>query len=165
MEAEDARRFAACIAALAVATRGELDDPTIELYFRALEDVPIDLLEAASIELARTSQWFPRPAEWRRAVDIILDRTQQVHGALGPARGPDGQLLLPGDVGAPWQCPECDGTGWRRVETPCEKTGCFGPGRDKGPHTHPAVTRCTNAQCEQERTTAAARRRRYFKEG
>jgi len=165
MEAEDATRFAACIAALAVATRGELDDPTIELYFRALEDVPIDLLEAASIELARTAQWFPRPAEWRRAVDIILDRGAQVRDALGPARGADGQLLLPGATGGPWQCPECDGTGWRPVDTPCEKTGCFGPGRDRGPHTHTAVTRCTNEQCAQTRADAAARKRRYFKEG
>lgn len=165
MEAEDAQRFAACIAALALATRGELDDPTIELYFRALEDVPIDLLEAAVVELARTATWFPRPAEWRQAVDTILDRTDRVRDALGPARGPDGQLLLPGDVGGPWRCPDCDGSGWIQVQNPCERTGCFGPGKDRGPHTHPAVQRCTNAQCAQERTSALARRRRYFKEG
>lgn len=165
MEAEDARRFAACIAALAVATRGELDDPTIELYFRALEDVPIDLLEAASVELAKTSTFFPRPAEWRKAVDTILDRTDRLRDALGPPRGPEGQLLLPGNVGGPWQCPDCDGSGWVRVQMPCQRTGCFGPQGDKGDHSHPAVTRCTNVQCEQERTSAAARRRRYFKEG
>lgn len=164
MEAEDATRFAACIAALAVATRGELDDPTIELYFRALEDVPIDLLEAASIELARTAQWFPRPAEWRKAVDVILDRTQQLRGALGPARGTDGQLLLPGQTGGPWMCPDCDNTGWVYVDVPCTRAGCFGPKKTEGPHTHPATTRCTNTECERRRVDLAARRRRYFKE-
>lgn len=162
MEAEDATRFAACIAALAVATRGELDDPTIELYFRALEDVPIDLLEAASIELARTMQWFPRPAEWRRAVDIILDRTRRSHALIG---GPTSQLSLPGDVDAPWFCENCEGTGWVLVDMPCEKTGCFGPGRDKGPHTHKATTRCAVPRCLEQRTAATASRKRYFKEG
>jgi hypothetical protein len=41
-------RFAHTIAGLGVAMRQEIDDPTIELYDRALEDVPIELLEAAA---------------------------------------------------------------------------------------------------------------------
>lgn len=148
----DAHRFAQTIAALAVATRGELDDPTIELYARALEDVPMDLLEAASIELAKESTFFPRPAEWRGAVDKILDRQAR----LKPAKE---QLQLPGEVSAEnWRCPDCDGTGWAETTRSCER---YCKGTDGQPHTHPAVAPCGNTYCSARRRQKAEAQRRY----
>lgn len=152
-------RFAQTITALAVATRGELDDPTIELYDRALADVPIHLLEAAAVELAKTSTFFPRPAEWRDAVDTILDRSERLKLA-----GPQ-QQQLPGEVDPEaWRCPDCDGTGWVHSMTArtCDKPACRP--RDTPPgtiHHHRGVTRCENAFCLTRRQRAAEAKRRY----
>lgn len=150
----DAPRFAQVISALAIATRGELDDPTIELYARALEDVPINLLEAASIELARESTFFPRPAEWRVAVDKILDRQERLKQI-----GSGSQLQLPGEVGAgeDWRCPDCDNTGWVQTERPCERR-CHGT---DGPHTHSAAAPCGNTFCAARRRQRAEEKKRY----
>lgn len=153
MEDQDAGRFAACITALAIATKGELDEPTIELYFRALADVPIHLLEAGSVELARTARFFPRPAEWRAAVDTILDRSQR--------KDLPGQPALPGVIGEAWRCPDCDNTGWVYLNQPCEKRTCWEAQNSDGPHSHVATTRCTNPDCLSRRQELAARRRRY----
>lgn len=150
-------RFATCITALAVATRGELDDPTIELYDRALADVPIHLLEAAAVELAKTSTFFPRPAEWRTAVDTILDRSERLKLAGST------QLQLPGEVGVDdWRCPDCDNTGWRAADRTCEKPACRPEGTPPGTiHTHRGVARCENTFCASRRQKAAEAKRRY----
>ncbi len=151
----DAARFAQTIAALAVATRWELDDPTIELYARALEDIPMDLLEAAAIELARESTFFPRPAEWRNAVDKILDRQDRVKQLTGGS-----QLQLPGEVSTEnWRCPDCDNTGWVNTTMDCQRR-CHGT---DGPHTHSAAAPCGNAFCQAQRRRVAASKRRYGK--
>lgn len=154
----DAEKFAQVIAALAVATRGEIDDPTIELYFRALMDVPMNLLEAAAVELARDVVFFPRPAEWRVAVDRILDRQERLQ-----LPAPEEQLRLEGQIGggAAWRCEDCDNTGF----VASDKNGaCGAPDRcdlaGRGvQHAH----RCEHAFCVQRRQQAAAAKRRYAK--
>lgn len=153
----DAPKFAETIAALAVATRGELDDPTIELYFRALNDVPMDLLAAAAVELARDATFFPKPSEWRGAVDRVLDRQEK----LREIAGPKGQLQLPGEVGAgeDWRCPDCDNTGY---VISAEDGACSSPEQcrfaTKGVrHTH----QCANMFCCTRRRQAFERKRRY----
>lgn len=147
-------RFAQAITTLAVATRGELDDPTIELYDRALRDVPIDLLEHAAVELAKGSTFFPRPAEWRTMVDEILDRQQRARLASGER----GQLALPGEVGAgdDWRCEDCANTGHVvYVDGKCGK-GCKFETLSKR-HTHS----CESVFCIERRRRVLEARRRY----
>lgn len=151
-------RFATTITALAVATRGELDDPTIELYDRALMDVPIHLLEAAAVELAKTSTFFPRPAEWRAAVDLILDRSERVKSLGAPQ-----QAQLPGDVGE-FRCPDCDNTGFVTIDVPCDRWMCRPPGTPiEQAHSHNRAKRCANTFCHQRRQAVYEKTRRYGK--
>lgn len=164
MTAHDVQKFAETIAALALAMRTDLDDPTIDLYFHSLQDVPMELLSAAAVELAKEAVFFPKPAEWRQAVDRILDRQARIqqHQLAGTA-----QLELPGDVGAgeQWTCPECDNTGWAPTTISCSRLGCVGSNDEGSPHTHTATRRCGNSFCKARRERLAARRRRYSKRG
>jgi hypothetical protein len=157
MNEQDTDRFAGTIAALAIATRGDVDDATIELYFRALIDVPFNLLEAAAVELARESVFFPRPAEWRVAVDKVLDRQARLRALDGPR----GQLQLPGEVGNPddYRCPDCDNTSWvvSDEDGSCsDRERCEWAQRGRR-HTH----RCVNAYCVERRRQAREAQRRY----
>src|SRR5262252_2332148 len=101
---------------LATATRADVDDPTIELYFRALADVPLSLLEQATVELAATAKFMPRPVEIREAVDELLDRRQRMREIAGPSN----QLALPGEVGE-FVCADCGNTGFVTTETVCDR--------------------------------------------
>lgn len=60
------------IAALAKIFGEAMDDIRLEGYLAALEDVPTPALQAGLRHAARTCQWFPKPAEVRRAVDAAL---------------------------------------------------------------------------------------------
>lgn len=153
MDADDSERFANCMASLSAATRAELDEGTVDLYFQALEDIPIHLIQAAAVELARSASYFPKVADWRKAVDTILDR--------GERRELPGQKVLPGVLGEAWRCPDCDNTGWVYVTMPCDKRTCWEAQNSAGPHSHTATTRCTNPDCLSRRQELAARRRRY----
>lgn len=161
----DSARFAVAIANVAIAARIELDDPTIEVYWRALEDVPIELVERAARELEKTATFFPRPAEWRAAVDGLLDKAERATLPTG------GQMLLPGDVGTAaageYRCPACDNTGWSTTESHCEKPACHPgtriPRNAPGPHLHRAVSRCADAYCASRRKRVAEMKRRYGK--
>jgi hypothetical protein len=160
MTASRDERFVTTISALAVATRaaGEVDEPTIELYIRALEDVPIDLLESAAVEMVRELTWFPRPAEWREYVDKVLDSRERFGSQKALASG---QMALPGEVAVRGEirCAECDGTGWVQSA----KTGeCSSTERCelavKGvSHTH----RCADAVCVARRRRKAEVKKRY----
>jgi hypothetical protein len=154
MTRADVPRFGTIIAALSLATRGDVDEPTIELYFRALIDVPINLLDQAAVELAATAKWMPKPAEWREAVDALLDRRQRLQ-ALGPST----QLALPGEVGE-YRCEDCDNTGRVSVEVVCEKGESCGRYKVQ-PHSHSYSRRCDNRYCVEARNQKAAAARRY----
>jgi hypothetical protein len=160
MEGRDTERFAACIATLALAYRTDLDDAAVELYFRALEDVPMHLLEAASVELARTSSFFPKVAEWRRAVDTILERDHRLQPPLKWQQAALPGTVLPGAI-EEWRCPDCDNTGWVYTTMQCERRVCLEARDVEGPHSHTATTRCTNPQCLDYRAALRARKRRY----
>lgn len=60
------------ITALAELLGEALSEVRLEGYLAALEDVPTPALQAGLRHAARTSQWFPKPAELRRAVDAAL---------------------------------------------------------------------------------------------
>lgn len=148
-------RFARCALALAAATRADVDEATLEIYWRALHDVPIKLLEEASIELAATAKFMPKPVEWRQAVDEVLDRRQR----LQEIAGPNGQPKLPGEIGE-YECPVCENTGWEFFEKECDRPACV----DRKPgetHTHRWTKRCTNTFCQKARQQKAERDRRY----
>ena len=99
------------------------------------------------MELGRSVTFFPKAAEWREAVDRMLDRAQR-RGI--PLPGPAGRLQLGGEVVQVDEnrCPDCDNTGF-------EHSASFAV---KGlPHVH----RCTNAFCAQRRQRALEKSRRY----
>jgi hypothetical protein len=142
-------RFVATITALAAATRGHLDEAVIGLYYQALADIPIQLLDVAAVELAKGTTFMPAPAEWRKACDQVLERTPPRHPELPPP---------PNDY-TPF-CAECDDTGWVHFPQTCEKRTC---GRD-GPHDHTMVSRCSNPGCLERRRQKLEERRRYYRE-
>jgi hypothetical protein len=156
MNRHDAPRFAATITALAVATRGELDDAIIELYYRALEDVPMDLLEAGAVELAKRAEFFPRPAEWRLAVDRLLELQQRLI-ATGQVR-----LLPAGDE--EYVCAFCENTGWVQTWFECKRHICRPKdSQAESVHTHQGVTPCSEERCLERRARLRTQRRRYGK--
>ncbi len=146
-----AARFATIIAPLAVTLRTDLDEPTILMYFRALSDVPMNLLEAAAVELAATAKFFPKPAEWREAVDEILDRRERLKEI-----DKGHQALLPGEVGE-YECPDCGNSGFIITQQACNR-GC----RVKlAEHTHDVATRCSQKYCVENRKQKAEAAKRY----
>jgi hypothetical protein len=148
-----AARFAAIIAPLAVSLRADIDEPTIMMYFRALSDVPMQLLEAAAVELAATAKFFPKPAEWREAVDEILDRRERMK-ALDKSE----QALLPGEIGE-YECPDCGNTGFVVEAVRCDKgLRC----RVKtAEHTHDLARRCEQKYCQRYRQQKLDNAKRY----
>jgi len=152
MRFEDDERFARLITTLAIATNTKLDTPTIELYFRALMDVPIELLEVAAIPLVQAARFFPKVAEWRIACDKVLDARD--HAALGTGT----QLQLGGDVGD-GRCPTCDGTGWVHIEQECAREWRCHQYVQGAPHTHTHVKRCD--ECKGARDRKAEMDKRY----
>ena len=154
MDYGDAPKFAQIISALAIATRAEIDEPTIHLYFRALMHCPLNLLERAAVNLASSAKFMPKPAEWLEAVDRMLDDRDR-----GRALTAGQQPALPGDVGT-WTCPDCENTGWVVGMHACHRERCvYGP----DPHEHSGSVRCTNETCIRQRELAAAKKKRYSK--
>jgi hypothetical protein len=148
-------RFSRCILALATALRAEIDDPTMEIYWRAVRHAPIQLLESAAEELAGTARFMPKPAEWLQAVDELLDRRARVQAIAGPK----GQPLLPGEIGE-YQCEDCGNSGWITIDRICDG-GCKASEKLKPGHRHSSAQRCTNAYCKAAREQKAERRKRY----
>lgn len=60
------------IGTLAVATGKELDDETTEVYFAALQDVPLDTLQAATGRLINSQKFFPSVGEIRAKCDHVV---------------------------------------------------------------------------------------------
>ena len=94
MTATDKVRFAQAFNRLAVTTRlpaAEGDAAMQRLFFEGLSDYPVEAVEAAALEIARKSQWFPKLAEWRDAVKVA--RRTAASRLPAPRR-----LELPGEV-------------------------------------------------------------------
>jgi hypothetical protein len=155
----DSPRFAQTMAGVALATRTELDDTTMELYFKALEDIPMDLVEAGAVELVKGLKFWPMPAEWRAACDTILDRQARLNQM--------GQLRLTGNVSVDdFHCEACDDTGWAEIAFDCERLICRPTGTPPGTiHPHTGVTPCLNPDCVRRRGAEFQRGRRYAKKG
>ncbi|RMD57454.1 hypothetical protein D6833_13885 [Candidatus Parcubacteria bacterium] len=51
----------------------EVPEETVEMYVRLLDDLPVDALRAAALQLATTSKWFPTVAEIREAAFALME--------------------------------------------------------------------------------------------
>lgn len=124
----DKKRFDVAFNRLAVATRLPADegDPVMkQTYWEGLSELPIEAVEVAAANLAKTLGWFPKLAEWREAAkvhrSVLLDR------ALTPARE------------EPWkhECEDCEDTGWRTFHcVPGTDVNCGRPKCIKGEYLH-----------------------------
>lgn len=64
--------FALAFGRLALAHHIELDQPTMEVYWESLSDVPIQQLVPALTHLTRhAAGFFPKPGEIRKVVDAL----------------------------------------------------------------------------------------------
>lgn len=116
--------------------------PSLQTHWVGLQDVPLDLLQAACREAARRCERFPAPAELRQFVNelprllppeptrTVPLETPQHLGAL-----PTGQPIVQTAVFTPW-CRTCGDTGW-------EPTVIYRAARGMPvPEGAPAVQRC-----------------------
>lgn len=71
MTTTDAERFGICLAGIAEIYDRRLSDATIVLYFRALQDFPIEIVEGAFDQFLKSddSRSFPRPGQIRSIVE------------------------------------------------------------------------------------------------
>ena len=77
MTNQDRTRFAKAINSAALLFDRTLSDPVIDLYFRALEDLPIESVEAAIMRSIQENTFFPKPAELRQVVlGSVADRAE-----------------------------------------------------------------------------------------
>lgn len=130
-------RFARSFNALEIATRVQPDaDPRvreerIELYFKTLENLPIEAIEDGAVHLARTSSWFPKTAEWHDAAsEAVAMRFRQTAGKVRDE---------------PWHTehPECGDTGWLQQEcTASSRCGREYCRRQPDDFTHTYVEPC-----------------------
>ena len=121
------------IAALAELFSEVMNDIRLEGYLAALEDVPTPALQAGLRHAARTCQWFPKPAEVRRAVDAAL-ASQRV---LDKARE---QVVRDDDWRVAHHCQICADTGWAYVRRGTQAVVPFG--QVVGSHADWAVRPC-----------------------
>lgn len=155
MTPHDAPRFFAAIAKLAVMHRIEFDKAMGRLYYEALADIPIDVLEAALDFLVKhAGEWFPKTEEIRSTCDLVSEevhkaRVQDELRALPPPaqealalEGTSAQveekiLPLPGgpmtvkvrhDVSG-YHCDRCEDTGYMKVCRCEDASRCNAHGR------------------------------------
>lgn len=154
MTNQDDQAFLVLMQAMAAALRAELDDPTIELYFRGLQDIPYELVAEAGERLLVGARFFPRIAEWRASVDLVIEDRQRQKRALQGRQQP----LLPGEVGE-GKCPTCDDTGWELFEKPCEKRLMCPSANGHEDHAHTWSRRCET--CREKRAARREEEKRY----
>ncbi len=110
-ETMERRAFAVAFGRLALAHHTELDDPTMEVYWESLRDIPIQALVATLAHLTiHAAGYFPKTGEIRRAVDEHNDKIQR----MLPTGWPTGPC-----------CADCDDTTWRDVRGMVERCPCW----------------------------------------
>lgn len=66
----DAERFSIAILALGEALGEQVSEPRLKAYFAALSDLSIEQVEEAAGRLLRTARFFPKPVDFREAVQL-----------------------------------------------------------------------------------------------
>jgi hypothetical protein len=151
----DRLEFAQAFNILAVSTRlptGEADAAMQEIYWRGLEDLPVDVVALAAESLSKASQWFPKVSEWREAATEL--RLQQV-------------LRLPPGREEPWQheCEACQDGGWEVLRCypgtgkNCGRKRCMEGGGSTYEHGYAVRCSCrdTNRTFQRHHTPKASR--------
>lgn len=75
----DFRKVMAVLAA--TYPRQEISGETATAYYAVLQDLPLDLLKAATLHLAATSKWFPAASEIRSTAFELVEREAGVPDA------------------------------------------------------------------------------------
>jgi hypothetical protein len=101
--------FATVIGTLAVATGKELDNETVDVYFAALKDVPLETLQAATGRLVNSSRFFPSVGEIRASCDRV--RAGKAFTTFIPPALPSG-ALRDDDPRLWYACTTCQDSGW-----------------------------------------------------
>lgn len=74
----DRSAFAAVLFALGDTFDAAISDTRMEIYFRALVDLPLEAVTNAAVLHMRHGKFFPRPVELREAVDGSLEDRAEV---------------------------------------------------------------------------------------
>jgi hypothetical protein len=69
MTDQDRAAFAELMLGISETFSHPVSDTVMELYFRALQDLPLEALRVAATIHVRTAKFFPRPAELREAIE------------------------------------------------------------------------------------------------
>jgi hypothetical protein len=122
--------FGRVMITLAETLREQVSDIAVEGYFSALRDVALADVAASADRLSRTSQWFPKPSEWRMAA--LHHKNEQVQKALPESRT------------EPWhsECPRCDDEGW--VCSACSHIDCDKDAAAHDRRMRPCICRPSN---------------------
>jgi hypothetical protein len=144
MTLADYGRFSACMRDLGVTLNEPTPPDRIEQYFHALIGFDVNELVAAAEQVKCTAHWFPKPIEWREAVDAI--RVAALKTAIRPARD------------EPWhfECPACEDT--ERIHYYCEKGDPPCDRKDPKPCATCNKVYVRDCQCKGRNTTVQRRR-------
>jgi len=82
-KAKDAQRFLAAMTAICTVFDRAPDKQTVDAYWVALEDLPIEQVEAACRHAMRSLRWFPKPAEMRPVAGGGAARIRAAEAWLG----------------------------------------------------------------------------------
>lgn len=100
MTEDDSPAFLACYKRLHLAlTSAKIDEARIAVYFEALEDLPLALVERAAEFFSKSGSKFPPAPWWRAQAKKEAGRTPLPAHNRGPLDPP--------------HCSSCDDTGWR----------------------------------------------------
>jgi len=112
--------FTDVFAPLAIQLRAtDADEATIRVYYAALKDLDLELVQMAAAEFARrpgeNQAWFPKTAEWRDAVGRIDAERSERQWQLIQQRRHRGLEPL---------CRACDDTGWEPSGQGVKRCAC-----------------------------------------
>lgn len=80
------------------------DAPQVRIYFDALKDLDLELVQMAAVELAKAAQWFPKTSEWREMARKV-ERQQLLE---------QNERLRKLHLADQYLCTRCDDTGMAR---------------------------------------------------
>lgn len=103
----DVTEFSALLRAVGQVYGGKKTDDMAQAYFEALRDIPMATIREAKGHLVRSARFWPKPVDWRAAV-------QQIEARVPLSMPVRQEVILPdGSTVATYVCPTCEDTGWR----------------------------------------------------
>ncbi len=105
MISSDVTEFSDLLRALGT-VHGKKTEPMSQSYFEALKDIPMGLIRAAKDHLLANARFWPKPVDWRAAVQKVEAKTPTPMPPQRFITHPDGteeELYI---------CLTCEDTGW-----------------------------------------------------